>query len=175
MLALGPDDPAVASGDGPSRWHRGPAGRTPGIREGGDSTAQVPATGGLSVGMGLLGARLVENWTVIVEPAATFVPVGDTEVTVSAGGGAVGVADAWVFMWSTARRPPAATTTTAAQTMRINQRRGIRRWHACSPGMSPAILLGSSRAYRSNSVPIALRMDKRRPWSVILVPSDSRT
>ena len=54
----------------------------------GDSTAQLPATGGLSVGRGLLGARSVENCTVMVEPAATLVPVGEIEETVSAGGGA---------------------------------------------------------------------------------------
>src|ERR1700722_1279930 len=60
----------------------------------GDNTAQLPATGGLSVGIGLPGARSVENWTVTVEPAATLAPVGETESTVSAGGGADGVAEA---------------------------------------------------------------------------------
>ena len=60
----------------------------------GDSTAQLPATGGLSVGSGLLGARSVENCTVMVEPAATLVPVGETEETVSAGGGLAEVAAA---------------------------------------------------------------------------------
>ena len=60
----------------------------------GDSTAHEPATGGLSVGSGLFGARSVENCTVIVEPAATLVPVGETEATLSAGGGVVGVAAA---------------------------------------------------------------------------------
>jgi hypothetical protein len=60
----------------------------------GDKTAHVPATGGLSVGMGLPGARSVENWTITVEPADTLAPVGETESTVSAGGGADGVAAA---------------------------------------------------------------------------------
>src|SRR6516165_8592494 len=55
----------------------------------GDSTAQDPATGGLSVGRGLLGARAVERWTEIVDPATTFVPVGVTDATVNAGGGLV--------------------------------------------------------------------------------------
>ena len=60
----------------------------------GDSTAQLPATAGLSVGSGLLGARSVENCTVMVEPAATLVPVGETEETGSAGGGLAEVAAA---------------------------------------------------------------------------------
>ena len=47
----------------------------------GDSTAQEPATGGLSVGIGLLGASAVESSTAIVEPAATLVPVGEVETT----------------------------------------------------------------------------------------------
>ena len=54
----------------------------------------MPATGGLSVGSGLLGARSVENCTVMVEPAATLVPVGETDETVSAGGGLAEVAAA---------------------------------------------------------------------------------
>ncbi len=51
----------------------------------GDNTAHEPATGGLSVGIGLPGARSVENWTVTVEPAATLAPVGETESTVECG------------------------------------------------------------------------------------------
>ena len=54
-------------------------------RTDGDRTAQVPATGGLKVGIGLPGARSVENCTEMVDPAATLVPVGDTETTVRAG------------------------------------------------------------------------------------------
>src|ERR1700722_8964556 len=60
----------------------------------GDSTAHTPATGGVSVGMGLPGARLVENCTATVDPAATLAPDGDTDTTVRAGGGADGVAEA---------------------------------------------------------------------------------
>ncbi len=60
----------------------------------GDSTAQAPATGGLSVGIGLFGARSVENCTVMVEPAATLAPVGETDETVRAGGGLAEVAAA---------------------------------------------------------------------------------
>ncbi len=45
----------------------------------GDNTAHEPATGGLSVGIGLPGARSVENCTVTVEPAATLAPVGETD------------------------------------------------------------------------------------------------
>ena len=52
----------------------------------GQSTAHAPATGGVRVGIGLPGARSVENWTEIVEPAATLAPVGETEATVRAGG-----------------------------------------------------------------------------------------
>ena len=63
----------------------------------GDSTAHVPATGGVSVGMGLPGARSVENCTATVEPAETLAPVGETDVTVRAGGGAAGVAEAWLL------------------------------------------------------------------------------
>ena len=62
----------------------------------GDSTAHEPGTAGLRVGIGLPGARSVENCTAMVDPAATFVPVGVTEVTVRATGGAVGVAAAWL-------------------------------------------------------------------------------
>ena len=53
----------------------------------GDSTAHAPGTGGLRVGIGLPGARSVESCTVMVDPAATLVPVGVTEVTVRATGG----------------------------------------------------------------------------------------
>src|SRR5580692_3479382 len=60
----------------------------------GDSTAQAPVTGGLSLGIGLFGARSVENCTVMVEPAATLAPVGETDETVRAGGGVAGVAAA---------------------------------------------------------------------------------
>jgi hypothetical protein len=64
----------------------------------GDSTAHAPATGGVSVGMGLSGARSVENCTAIVEPAETPDPDGVVERTLRAGGGAVGDAEAgsWV-------------------------------------------------------------------------------
>ena len=47
--------------------------------------------------MGLPGARSVENCTATVEPADTLAPVGETEVTVRAGGGAAGVAEAWLL------------------------------------------------------------------------------
>ena len=77
---------SVAPGtSGPTAWYSS---------NDGDSTAHEPATGGLSVGMGLPGARSVENCTVMVDPAATLAPVGETDATVSAGGGVDGVAAA---------------------------------------------------------------------------------
>ncbi len=71
--------------------------------------------------MGLPGARSVENCTEIVDPAATFVPVGVTDATVSAGGGAVGVAAASSSRaWSITAKPAAARTSAAAHTPTID-------------------------------------------------------
>src|SRR5271165_5720142 len=106
----------------------------------GDSAAHAPATGGLRVGMGLPGARSVENCTEMVDPAATFVPVGVTPVTVRATGGAVGVAEAWLARsFSTRTKPAAATTTAATQAKRITHRRRppLLTW---SPDMADGIL-----------------------------------
>jgi len=101
----------VAPGtSGPDAWY---------CRTDGDSTAQVPATGGLTVGMGLPGPRSVENCTEMVDPAATLVPVGDTETTLSAGGGAVGVAAAWLKCRFVTTMAAAATTSTASTNVHL--------------------------------------------------------
>ena len=75
--------------------------------------------------MGLPGARSVENCTEIVDPAATLVPVGDTDDTVSATGGAVGVAEASLSRtWSITAKPAVARTSAAAQTATTTHTRG---------------------------------------------------
>jgi len=99
----------------------------------GDRTTQDPGTGGFNVGMGLLGARSVENCTEMVEPASTLVPFGETEVTVRGGGGVVGFAPALVPKWSTATKPPAARTTTTAQMVTTIHVRDRLILAACSP------------------------------------------
>jgi hypothetical protein len=116
-------------------------------RREGESTAQDPATAGLKVGMGLPGAKFVENSTEMVEPATTLVPVGETDATVRAGGGALGVAAACVPRCSTATKPPAARRSATAQTVNTTHRRGRFCVAACSPElMASGILPGSSRA-----------------------------
>ena len=68
---------SVAPGtSGPVAWYSSSAG---------ESTAQAPGTAGFRVGMGLSGARSVENSTEMAAPAATLVPVGETDDTVRAG------------------------------------------------------------------------------------------
>jgi pyruvate/2-oxoglutarate dehydrogenase complex dihydrolipoamide acyltransferase (E2) component len=90
------------------------------------------------VGIGLFGARSVEKWTEMVDPATTFVPVGETVATVSAGGGFGGVPEAWVFRkWATAAKPPAATASAAAQMATITQPRGRFRARTCDPADMP--------------------------------------
>src|SRR6185437_4096032 len=99
----------------------------------GDRTAHDPATGGFREGIGLLGARSVENCTEIVEPASTLVPLGETEVTAKAGGGGVGFAPALVPKCSTATNPLAARRTATAQTVSTIQVRDRFLLAACSP------------------------------------------
>src|ERR1039458_7850281 len=141
----------------------------------GDSTAQDPATAGVRVGMGLPGARSVENCTEMVDPAATFAPVGDTDATVRATGGAVGVAEASLSRaWSITTKPPAASTSAAAHTATITHARRPFLWRTWSPDMT-VDSTGSSGHYRPNSPLNAAMMAERRSWSVTLVPSDSRT
>ena len=118
---------------GPEAWY---------CRTDGDSTAQVPATGGLTVGIGLPGPRSVENCTEMVDPAATLLPVGDTETTLSAGGGAVGVAAAWLKCRLVTTTAAAATTSTAAPTVRITHHRVPLRLRTCSPVMAAELYLG---------------------------------
>ena len=96
--------------------------------------------------MGLPGARSVEKRTEMVEPAATSDPVGETDTTVRAAGGAVGVAAAWLkCRWSVATRPAPATTSTARPTVRTTHQRGPLR-RTCSPDMTAAILPGTKWA-----------------------------
>ena len=81
----------------------------------------------------------------MVDPAATLAPVGETEATVSAGGGAVGVAAAWLLCsWSTATKPPAATTSDDGDTDDSDQPAPWDRCRvrACSPAMAAGILPG---------------------------------
>ena len=100
----------------------------------GDRTTHAPATGGSSVGSGVLGARSVENWTEIVEPAATLFPVGEVVTTLSAGGGLLGLAEAGVFRTCTnTTSPAAATASAAAQAARMTHRCGPLSGRACSP------------------------------------------
>src|ERR1700728_1628356 len=109
----------------------------------GDSTAHVPVTAGLSVGIGLFGARSVEKCTVMVDPAATLVPVGETDETVRAGGGAAEVAEAWLLcIRSTATKPPAAMMSTATHTVTMTHRRVPFPVRACSPDITCGILQG---------------------------------
>ena len=97
--------------------------------------------------MGLPGARAVENWTVTVEPAATLAPVGVTDATVRAGGGAAGVAEAWLLCSrSTATKPPAARTSTRTPTVTMSHRRGPLLVRTCSPDIAAGILLGKKWA-----------------------------
>src|SRR5277367_6625629 len=142
----------------------------------GDSTAQMPATGGLRVGIGLFGARSVENCTVMVEPAATLVPVGETDETVRAGGGLAEVAAAWLLCRrSKATNPPAARMRTTTMTVTITHRRGPFLVRTCSPDMPSGILQGRRDAQRRSSAFISCVISESRLSSVTLDPPDSRT
>ena len=110
----------------------------------GDSTAQLPATGGSRVGMGALGARSVENCTEMVEPAATLEPVGDMDTTLRAGGGAVGLAEAGENRtWTATTSPAAATTSATTQMVGITHHRLPFACRTCPPwAMAGGILPG---------------------------------
>jgi hypothetical protein len=84
---------------------------------------------------------------VMVDPAATPVPVGETDETVSAGGGAAEVAEAWLLcIRSTATNPPAATMSTATHTVTMTHRRLLVSARACSPDITSGILQGKAQA-----------------------------
>src|SRR5271170_6653176 len=73
--------------------------------------------------MGLPGARSLENWTEMVEPSATLVPVGVVDTTVSALGGDDGAADALSCDRFTRTRPPATRARHSAASATNNHTR----------------------------------------------------
>ncbi len=95
-------------------------------RSEGDRTAHWPATGGDSVGMGLPGARSVENWTEIVASLATLSPVGAVLTTLKARVGRPSRRTPPRWWLRGTRTNPAAATASANAPARMTHRRGVR-------------------------------------------------
>src|SRR5580658_8176514 len=144
----------------------------------GDSTAHCPATAGVSAGMGLFGARSVENWTEMVASPATLSPLGVVLNTVNGVGGAAVVADAEVLC---ERRidayPAAATANVRAPTKKIHRRVLLGSFlRECFPvAMARRILPVDLAAQPRTEAQIAAVIWSRRPVSVTLCPMSSRT
>jgi hypothetical protein len=96
-------------------------------RSEGDSAAHRPGTAGDSVGIGLFGARSVENCTEMVDALSTLLPVGAVCTTVSRGGGFAVVADA-TGAWGReiTMNPIAATPRTKVEVPMTHRRAPVR-------------------------------------------------
>ena len=101
----------------------------------GDSAAHRPGTSGDKVGIGLLGARSVENCTEMVDALSTLLPVGAVCTTVRSGGGLATVAEATGEGGRETRiKPTAARPRTRVEAPMTHRRAPVRsRLGACFP------------------------------------------
>ena len=111
----------------------------------GDSTAQLPATGGLSVGMRAAGREVVENCTVMVEPAATLAPVGETDETSAPEGAADGGSGLVAVHAVDGDEATGRDGHDDHATARISHRRVPLLGRACSPDMTQRDSTGKPR------------------------------